>query len=153
MADTVSLVQAKLRKEQIGLLVEVPGDLPDVQANHQQMIQVALNLINNAAQALNDKYPEPHADKTIRLGGELVQTERGAMVRLSCHDQGPGIPARLLDQVKTSFFTTKPPGQGTGLGLSVAHGIISDHGGALRLTSIEGVSTTVTIDLPAVAGE
>jgi signal transduction histidine kinase len=149
VADTVSLVQAKLRQEQIRLLVEVPDDLPDVQANHQQMLQVVLNLINNAAQALHDKYPDPHPDKIIRLSGELVQTERSAMVRLTFHDQGPGIPARLLEQVKTPFFTTKPPGQGTGLGLSVAHGIISDHGGALCLTSIEGVSTTVTIDLPA----
>jgi signal transduction histidine kinase len=153
VADTVSLVQAKLRQEQIRLLVEVPDDLPDVKANHQQMLQVALNLINNAAQALNDKYPEPHADKIIRLGGELVQTERGAMVRLAFHDQGPGIPARLLEQVLTPFFTTKPPGQGTGLGLSVAHGIINEHGGSLRLTSIEGVSTTVTIDLPVAAGD
>ena len=75
------------------------------------------------------------------------------MVRLTFYDQGPGIPARLLEQVKTPFFTTKPPGQGTGLGLSIAHGIISDHGGALRLTSVEGTSTTVTIDLPAAKAE
>lgn len=153
VADTVCLVQAKLRKEQIRLLVGVPDDLPDVKANHQQMLQVALNLINNAAQALNDKYPDPHADKIIRLGGERVQTEGGARVRLTFHDQGPGIPARLLDQVMTPFFTTKSPGQGTGLGLSVAHGIIADHGGTLCLTSIEGVSTTVTIDLPAAEDE
>jgi signal transduction histidine kinase len=73
------------------------------------------------------------------------------MVRLYFHDQGPGIPARLLEQVMTAFFTTKPPGQGTGLGLSIAQGIIADHRGALRLTSVEGVSTTVTIDLPAAA--
>jgi signal transduction histidine kinase len=152
VADTVSLVQAKLRTEQIRLLVEVPDDLPDIRANHQQVLQVALNLINNAAQALHDKYPGAHADKIIRLAGELVPTERGAMVRFTFHDQGPGIPARLLDQVKTPFFTTKPPGQGTGLGLSVAHGIIADHGGALRLTSIEGTSTTVTIDLPVAGG-
>lgn len=109
---------------------------------------MALNLINNAAQALNDKYPEPHENKIIRLGGERVQTGAGVMVRLTFHDQGPGILARLLEQVMTPFFTTKPAGLGTGLGLSVAHGIITDHGGALRLTSIEGASTTVTIDLP-----
>jgi signal transduction histidine kinase len=149
VADTVSLVQAKLKKEHILLSVEVPDDLPDVRANHQQMLQVALNLINNAAQALNDKYPEAHEDKIIRLRGEKVETEGGAMVRLTCHDHGPGIPARLLEQVMTPFFTTKPPGLGTGLGLSVAHGIIHEHGGSLRLTSIEGASTTVTIDLPA----
>jgi nitrogen-specific signal transduction histidine kinase len=131
--------------------VEVPDDLPDVQANHQQMLQVALNLINNAAQSLNDKYPDPHADKIIRLGGERVQLEGGAMVRRYFHDQGPGIPARLLEQVMTPLFTTKPPGQGTGLGLSIAQGIIADHRGALRLTSVSGASTTVTIDLPAAA--
>lgn len=68
VADTVSLVQAKLRQEHIRLLVEVPGDLPDVEANHQQMLQVALNLVNNAAQALNDKYPDAHPDKIIRWG-------------------------------------------------------------------------------------
>jgi hypothetical protein len=78
----ICLVQAKLRQEQIRLLVEVPGDLPDVQANPQQMLQVALNLINNAAQALNDKYPDPHADKIIRLGGERVQMEGGKAQRI-----------------------------------------------------------------------
>jgi signal transduction histidine kinase len=153
VADTVSLVQAKLRQEHIRLLVEVPDDLPDIQANHQQMLQVALNLINNAAQALNDKYPDGHPDKIIRLGGERMETEHGVMVRLTFHDQGPGIPPRLLEQVITPFFTTKPPGQGTGLGLSVAQGIIATHGGVLRLTSIEGASTTVTIDLPVAAGD
>lgn len=149
--DTVYLVQAKLKKEQIRLLVEVPEDLPDVRANPQQVLQVALNLINNAAQALNDKYPGPDKNKIIRLGGEKVKTEEGAMVRLTFHDLGPGIPASLLDQVKMPFFTTKPPGQGTGLGLSIAQGIIADHGGTLRLTSREGVSTTVSIDLPVAA--
>jgi signal transduction histidine kinase len=149
VADTVCLVQAKLRQEHILLSVEVPDDLPDIQANHQQLLQVALNLINNAAQALNDKYPGPHEGKVIRLTGEKVETEGGPMVRLTFHDQGPGIPARLLEQVMTPFFTTKPTGQGTGLGLSVAHGIITAHGGNLRLTSLEGICTTVTIDLPA----
>lgn len=148
VADTVCLVQATLKKEQIRLLVEVPDDLPDVRANHQQVLQVALNLINNAAQALNDKYPGPNKNKIIRLGGENVETEQGAMVRLTFHDLGPGISAGLLDQVKMPFFTTKPPGQGTGLGLSIAQGIIADHGGTLRLTSRESASTTVTIDLP-----
>ena len=149
VSDTVRLIEAKLRKQQIRLLVDIPGTIAAVRANPQQMMQVFLNLINNAAHALHEKFPESHADKAIRIKGDQVRTERGAMVRLAFHDQGNGIPAPFLDKVMKPFFTTKPAGEGTGLGLSITQGIIADHGGTLLLESVEGVFTRVTLELPA----
>lgn len=148
VSDTVRLIEAKLRKEQIRLLVEIPDGIPRVKANSQEMMQVFLNLINNAAYALHEKFQESHDDKTIRIVGKQVQTERGPMVRLTFHDGGTGIPASLLDKVTKPFFTTKPVGTGTGLGLSITQGIIADHGGNMWMESVEGAYTRATIELP-----
>ena len=149
MSDTVRLIEAKLRKQQIRLLVDIHDAVPDIKANSQQMMQVFLNLINNAAHSLHEKFPEGHRNKTIRIVADRVQTERGDMVRLTFHDTGKGIPAPILDKVVRPFFTTKPAGVGTGLGLSITQGIVADHGGTMKLESIETVFTRVTIELPA----
>jgi len=148
ISDTIHLMEAKLRKEQIRLLVDIPDTLPEIRANPQQMMQVFLNLINNSAHALHEKFPNGHENKAIRIVGEEVRTEHGPRVQLTFHDHGPGIPAHLMDQVMKPFFTTKPQGTGTGLGLSITHGIVADHQGAMRMESVEGVSTQVIIDLP-----
>jgi two-component system, sensor histidine kinase ChiS len=148
VSDSIRLIEAKLRKEQIRLLVDIPDTIPDVKANPQQMMQVFLNLINNAAHALHEKFPESHDDKTIRITAEPVHAEGGTLVRLTFHDRGNGIPAHLLNKVMKPFFTTKPAGMGTGLGLSVTQGIIADHGGTMWLESIEGIFTKVTVELP-----
>ncbi|MDR3569125.1 MAG: ATP-binding protein [Syntrophobacteraceae bacterium] len=149
VSDTLRLIGAKLRKEQIRLLVDIPDSLPDVKANPQQIMQVFLNLLNNAAYALHDKFPNSHEDKTIHIMGEQVRSRRGVIVRLSFHDNGGGIPAPRLEEVMKPFFTTKPVGMGTGLGLSVARGIMDDHGGNIGIASVEGEFTKVTIELPA----
>ncbi|MHB8067895.1 MAG: ATP-binding protein [Desulfobaccales bacterium] len=89
-------------------------------------------------------------DGTVNLAGEWEFYWGQLLTPADFHQ------ARLPEisgYLKTSFFTTKPPGRGTGLGLSIAQGIIADHGGALRLESLEGVSTTVTIDLPVAEDE
>jgi signal transduction histidine kinase len=149
VSDTLRLIGAKLRREQIRLRVDIPESLPDVKANPQQIMQVFLNLLNNAAYALHDKFPNGHADKTIHILGEQVDSKRGAMVRLTFHDNGNGIPAPSLEEVMRPFFTTKPVGMGTGLGLSVAQGILDDHGGSIRIESVDGEFTKVMIELPA----
>ncbi|MEN6439467.1 MAG: ATP-binding protein [Syntrophobacter sp.] len=148
MSDTIHLMEAKLRKKQIRLQVDIPETLPEVRANPQQLMQVFLNLINNAAHTLHEKYPGGHADKAIHITGEQMGMEHGQRVRLTFLDFGKGIPAHLMDQVTKPFFTTKPQGMGTGLGLSITHGIIADHQGSMRIESVEGVSTQVIIELP-----
>ena len=70
------------------------------------------------------------------------------MVEISVRDNGPGIPKSVLDKIFQPFFTTKPTGQGTGLGLSLSYDIVKAHGGQLAVETKEGEGTTFTIQLP-----
>ncbi len=133
----------------IKLVVDLPHDLPAIVANPQQIQQVFLNIINNARYALNEKYPQAHEDKVLEITGEEMRTEGMPHVRIAFHDRGTGIPAELLDRVMMPFFSTKPGGKGTGLGLCISHGIVSDHGGTLDVESMEGEFTRATVILPA----
>ena len=69
-------------------------------------------------------------------------------MRIAVRDNGHGIPAEKIKEIFNPFFTTKPVGQGTGLGLSVSYGIIQEHGGSIEVDSEVGVGTTFTITLP-----
>ncbi|MEW5747130.1 MAG: PAS domain-containing protein [Nitrospirota bacterium] len=146
-ADTLALTEAQLRKDGIALTVSFADNLPPVIANTQQIQQVFLNIISNAQYALNTRFPGKHEDKALEITGESFIADGVPFVRISLRDQGPGIPAEILDKVKDPFFSTKPTG--TGLGLSISHGIISDHGGRLTIQSTEHAGTTIVVDLPA----
>ena len=149
MGDTITLTETQIRKDGIGLTVDIPDSLPEIMANPQQIQQVFLNIISNARYALNQKYPGTHEDKKFMIVGEQISVDGVPHVRTTFHDSGTGIPAEVMDKVMNPFFSTKPGGQGTGLGLSISHGIIRNHGGRLSLESVEGDYTTVRIDLPS----
>ena len=72
------------------------------------------------------------------------------MIHVAFTDDGPGIPAQIIDRLFEPFFTTKEVGKGTGLGLSICYGIIEDHGGHIYVQSREGEGTTFVIELPVV---
>jgi signal transduction histidine kinase len=116
------------------------GQLPRVRCYAGQLNQVFLNLLMNACDA-------------IEKDGEIRITTRGTAngVRLEFHDDGPGIPEDVQSRIFDPFFTTKPVGVGTGLGLSLSHGIIERHGGRIFVGSQPGRGTTFVIDLPLVA--
>lgn len=149
--ESLNLVGTQLKKDGINLILELPDTLPDVTAHMYQLEQVFLNILSNARHALNQKYPSADEDKLIRISGEEVVIDERTYVRIVFYDQGAGIPADMLDKVMNPFFTTKPQGIGTGLGLSVSYGIISDHGGKLTIQSVEGSYTKVIIKLSASA--
>ena len=149
LQDCLTLAGVQLHKQGIVLQLDLPVDLPQVVAMPQQLQQVFLNLISNARYALCEKYPDNHADKILEISGEALDLQDGLWVRLTFQDYGTGIPEAIRDKVLNPFFTTKPPDRGTGLGLSISHGIIKAHGGKLQLSSVPGVFTVVTIDLPA----
>lgn len=77
----------------------------------------------------------------------------GSYVRLAVSDTGPGIPDHLINRILDPFFTTKKVGEGTGLGLSVVHGIVKNHGGEITVESQPSIGTTVTVFLPAIDEE
>ncbi|HEY7912993.1 MAG TPA: ATP-binding protein [Blastocatellia bacterium] len=113
------------------------ADLPEIECYEGQLSQVWMNLLVNAAQAMNSR-------------GEMWITTlaEGGHVIVKLRDNGPGIPEDVLTRIFDPFFTTKPIGQGTGLGLSIVHAIIERHGGNIKVESSAGAGTTFTVTLP-----
>ena len=113
------------------------GDLPLVTCNLAQINQVFMNMLVNAAQAMESQ-------GTITIS---TLTE-GDVAVVRFRDTGAGIPPDKLSSIFDPFFTTKPVGSGTGLGLSISYGIVQDHGGTIDVQSEVGVGTEFTIRLP-----
>ncbi len=146
--ETLSLVTAVLRKDQIRVETDVPADLPSVRCRSQQIQQVFMNLLTNARDALNARYPEFDEDKVVRIAAQSVSEGGRDWLRLVVEDHGSGIPEGDIDRIFDPFFTTKPRDQGTGLGLSISHGIVRDHGGSLTVESKPGAYTRFIVKLP-----
>ena len=138
VSSCLLLASPHAHKGRVELINEVPDQVPRARGDRAQLMQAVMNVVINAI----------HASP---VGAQItVRYERlGTRLRLSVEDQGEGIPAELLDSVCDPFFSTKPEGQGTGLGLSVTLGIVQAHGGELEIESARGEGTTVTFDLPA----
>ena len=147
--STLSLVKTIMRHDQIALEVSVPDTLPKISCRSQQIQQVLLNLLTNARDALNEKYPEYDEKKKISLTSRIVETGDKKWIRTIVEDSGPGIPENMLRRIFDPFFTQKPRDTGTGLGLSISHGIIQEHNGSLSVESEVGEWTRFCIDLPA----
>jgi signal transduction histidine kinase/ActR/RegA family two-component response regulator len=112
------------------------GPLPEVSGSESRLVQVFLNLLVNAAQAM----PEGHAtEHEIAIESRVL----GDRVNVEVRDNGRGIPVEIIHQVKEPFFTTKPVGEGTGLGLTLCDGIVRSFGGTLTLDSRPGCTTVV----------
>ncbi|MEW5825506.1 MAG: PAS domain-containing protein [Candidatus Bipolaricaulota bacterium] len=149
--SSLALFRSLLAKDGVEVVVDVPDGLPRLACRPHQIQQVLLNLLTNARDALNEKYPGGAVPgKRLRIVGRPAH---GGCVRLTVEDEGIGIPSEHLDRVLDPFFTTKPRDRGTGLGLSVSYGIVRDHGGTLSIESQAGGPTRVHLDLPAVSEE
>jgi CheY-like chemotaxis protein len=139
-----------------GVLCElVLSDEPAfVAADPAQLEQVMLNLLVNARQAL-ETMTAPVIAGRVAMGANrtpmvvIRTTVRGGMVSLEISDNGPGIAAGELPRIWDPFWTTKEEGEGTGLGLSVVHGIVTEHGGTIDVETRVGAGTTFTVSLPA----
>ena len=145
---SLSLYGALLRRDQIELQVDVPEELPKVDCRSQEIQQVVINLLTNARDSLNLRFPHAHRDKRIAVCARVIEEDDREWIRLSMEDQGQGIPPELIDRVFDPFFTTKPRDQGTGLGLSISYGLVRDHGGRMNVDSVPNGVTRFTVDLP-----
>ncbi|MBM4446484.1 MAG: PAS domain S-box protein [Chloroflexi bacterium] len=142
---TLELEAYKLRTSNIGLSAKLAADIPLILADYNQLQQVILNIIANAQQAIAE---------TKRRGKITVTTDVVEdCVSISITDNGPGISPESIIKIFDPFFTTKPEGSGSGLGLSVCHGIITEHGGNIYAESTPGKGTTFIIELPIATGE
>jgi PAS domain S-box-containing protein len=124
------------------------GELPPVMCNIGELNQVFLNLIINAAQAIEEKVGGTGDRGHIRISTRAEQAE--AVVEIA--DDGPGIPVRLQDRIYEPFFTTKEVGKGSGQGLALARTIIERHGGSIECSSRPPHGTAFTLRLPLAAG-
>ncbi len=151
----LDLKRAALRSAGVALEVIYQPDLPMLWIDVPQMQQVLLNLLLNAEQALSG-FPAPrvrlsvsrgHAGPPPLLPAQAVE-EDGIFVRFDVADNGPGIPAHIIERLFQPFVTTRPPGQGSGLGLAIAYGIVTQHGGQVLVSSQPDRGTTVRVALP-----
>ena len=122
------------------------GDLPPVACYAGQMNQVFMNLLSNAIDAIEHKGGK--GDIYVRTW--ILEDETGeARVAVSIRDTGSGIAPDKVNRVFDPFFTSKPVGEGTGLGLSVSHGIVTKHSGTIQVESEPGRGSTFTVELSA----
>jgi len=157
---TLSLIRSVLQRDQITLQVDVPEDLPKVNCRSQQIHQVIMNLLTNARDALNEKYPEHNEDKKIFISAHLRNVRKKGKetpaeiptpdrwLRLTVEDHGPGIRKKMRQHLFDPFYTSKRPDRGTGLGLSISYTIVTEHGGQLSVASKVGKWTRFHVDLP-----
>jgi signal transduction histidine kinase len=125
-------------------IVERIGETPRLFGDSGQLFQVVINLITNASQAIGRK----PGRITVTVSTEPAASGPNQVV-LSVADTGSGIDPAHLPRIFQPFFTTKPVNEGTGLGLSVVHGIVIGHGGRIDVSSTPGEGTTFTVSLPA----
>ena len=135
--DGLKFFESRCRKEGIELVRTLSSNVPEIIADKTQIHQVLVNLITNALQAMP-------------LGGKLlIKTEADENhVSLIVEDTGTGISDDVKKQMFIPFFTTKEVGQGTGIGLSVVHGVITSHNGTIKVESEIGEGTRFEVQLP-----
>ncbi|KAB8140915.1 response regulator [Chloroflexia bacterium SDU3-3] len=148
--DTLALRSYQLRVDNIHVQLDMAPNLPQTVADPYQMQQVALNLINNAHQAMVERGGENRLTLRTALSQRDASDMPGGrpMVQFSVSDTGIGIPPSSLTRIFDPFYTTKPVGQGTGLGLAICFGIVQEHGGRIWAESEQGFGTTVFVEIP-----
>jgi CheY-like chemotaxis protein len=141
-----------MTKKEITIRLELADDVPGIQADYGQIEQVLWNLFVNASDAMpggGDLFLKTMSVTHEDMKGSLYVPKRGNYVVLVVTDTGEGMDEKTKGRAFDPFFTTKGIGQGTGLGLSSAYGIVKAHGGYLDVESKPGTGTTFKVYLPA----
>jgi two-component system NtrC family sensor kinase len=139
--SSINIVRNKADFFDIKLITDFDPGLLRVKADASQLQQVFLNMIMNAADAMEGK-------GTLTLTTRNISENNRDLIEVEFRDTGPGIPQENLEKLFEPFFTTKPVGKGTGLGLAVSHGIIQDHGGKITVKTKLNEGSSFFIKLP-----
>jgi signal transduction histidine kinase len=153
ITDVLALVENQVRKAGVHVVTDFPEEIHTITADDQQLHQVFLNLVLNAVSAMDGA---PVRELTIRLFYDRAHFTRHGQqalfdvpcVKVVVADTGCGIPKENMDQLFTPFYTTKD--DGCGLGLSVVHGMVREHGGEVDVESVVNVGTAFTVTFPLV---
>lgn len=151
IANAMSMVSEQFRIKGIRLVTDLDPGLPLVKGNTYKFEQILLNLILNSKDALMEK--ESNLGKPFDMFVRITTREMGNCIVTEVEDNGTGIRKEHLGKIFQPFFTTKETGKGTGLGLSISYGLVREMNGKIDLRSRLGEGTTVTITVPALAGE
>jgi len=140
LTEAVASCRDRLRDHAVTVELDLSPDLPQSLADPEQIHQAFLTILDNAIRALCEQ-------TRARLVVVRSRVERGRIV-IEFHDSGPGIPAEILSKVFEPFFTTRSVGQGAGLGLSVAYGMVTSHAGRITARNRPEGGTTVLLEFP-----
>ncbi len=140
LESAVEIKSYDFKVNNINVNTQLSPDLPRSMVDQQQLLQLVLNILTNAEQAMTE----------TSGGGELTLAaiRAGDKIRISIADDGPGIKPENVNKIFDPFFTTKGVGNGTGLGLSIAYGLVRQHGGDVWVESELGQGTTFHLELP-----
>ena len=149
LEDTLSLLEDQIQRSSIEVVRQLPEDLPPVQADADGMQQVFINLIHNAAAAME-------AGGTLTITAQVERRRKGGLdlappetyVAVAISDTGEGIPEEQRGQIFEPFYSTKQRGEGTGLGLTVVLGLVKEHDGWIDVEPVQPHGTTFCIYLP-----
>lgn len=156
--STIAMVRNQAKFHNIKFNLNFDESLPLIHVDPNQMQQVFLNLLINAADAMNERGQITIATRTVGESEETPWFKMGhpqegkKYIEIEFTDTGPGIPEEYLSKIFEPFFTTKPVGKGTGLGLAVSYGIIKRHGGNITVRSEVGKGASFFIRLPVEEG-
>jgi two-component system NtrC family sensor kinase len=137
--EVIALLEQQHTFRNIGIVKDLSPNVPFVEIDVGQIQEVFMNLILNAAQAM---------DGTGTLTAVTQLVDDGEMVEIEIRDTGPGIPEDKIEKIFEPFYTTKEIGRGTGLGLSIVYGIIERHHGSIRVESEVGRGTSFFVKIP-----
>lgn len=146
--QTLSLVRATVRHDRIDLQLDIPDDLPNVRCRSSQIQQVIMNLVTNARDSLNAKYPGTDKNKILNIIVKQTVVEENQFIRITIEDLGTGIPTTVQNRIFDPFFTTKSRDKGTGLGLAISYSIAKEHKGSITFDTKVGEYTRFHLDLP-----
>ena len=144
---TLALIDVVLKRDQIKLSVHIPEKIPDIHCRYQQIQQVLLNILANARDSLNEKYPDYNENKQINISCKPLLRGGKRYVRITVEDTGTGISRAVQEKMYDPFFSTHPKDKRTGLGLSISYGIVEEHRGMLTYQTKPGQFTRFHIDL------
>jgi signal transduction histidine kinase len=147
--DCLALVEHQIQRDGITVATKYHEPSCLIVGNFSQLQQVVLNLISNSRYALNERYRNSCCEKKLEISCSPVILDDRHYFRMTIRDYGTGIPQGILDKLFEPFFTSKPAGHGSGLGLSISYGIVTNHKGNLRVDSMLNQYTEMIVELPA----
>ena len=144
--DAVALAEGHVQRGNVRVAVECSDNLPAIQGDPHQLRQIFTNLLMNAFEALNGDGVVKIAATVLNEEGPAGGEAQGPMVQVEVTDNGPGMPAEVLEKIFSPFFTTKP--QGSGLGLAIVRKIVDAHDGRIDVGVLDGGGTRFRVTLP-----